>query len=204
MRRRVFLRTRDGGRVGSHRPPLRSSPQLFSPPDLRPRNDLRPIQEAALTFAADRGGESRLASDHGCALMGHAEDLDDLDEADGPFAALPGLGRRSDTFDLSPQSSRSADLASSGVHRGPLPSTHGGLAPRIRSTSLQAPLRAPVRVVPRHCGTLLLLADAIRRVLPDEEQDGQLIWSSCDEFVESTRDDGLGVLLPTGDTSKWD
>ena len=24
-----------------------------------------------------------------------------------------------------------------------------------------------------------------------------------DEFVESMRDDGLGVLLPTGDTSKW-
>jgi hypothetical protein len=60
-------------------------PWLLLPPLLRPRHDFAPIQQPALTFAADEVGESRLAIDLGRALLGHAEDLSDLGEADLPW-----------------------------------------------------------------------------------------------------------------------
>jgi hypothetical protein len=45
--------------------------------------DLAPIPQLAVTFAPNRSREPRLTDDHGRPLMGHAEDLGDLGEADG-------------------------------------------------------------------------------------------------------------------------
>jgi hypothetical protein len=58
-------------------------PRLLPPPYLRPRSDLAPIPDAALTLAADRRRKRRLADDHRRALVGHAENLGDLDQTDG-------------------------------------------------------------------------------------------------------------------------
>jgi hypothetical protein len=41
------------------------APGLLLPPPLRPRLDLASIPDAALTLAANRLGEPRLADDHG-------------------------------------------------------------------------------------------------------------------------------------------
>jgi hypothetical protein len=68
------------------------APELLLPPPLRPRRNLAPIPEAALTFAADRDREPRLTDDHGRSLVGDAEDGGDLDELNG-LASYPPLGR---------------------------------------------------------------------------------------------------------------
>jgi hypothetical protein len=53
-------------------------PRLLLRPPLRPRRDLAPIPEAALTLTADRLWEPPLTDDYGRPLVGHAEDFGDL------------------------------------------------------------------------------------------------------------------------------
>jgi len=45
--------------------------------------DLAPIPDPALTLLADRRGEPRLTGDHGRPLVGHAEELGDLEDPCG-------------------------------------------------------------------------------------------------------------------------
>ena len=70
-------------RPSVHPTPL--APGLLLPPGLRPRHDLTPIPQAALSLATDRRGEVRPANDHGRAQVGHAEEFGELDETDWPW-----------------------------------------------------------------------------------------------------------------------
>jgi hypothetical protein len=61
----------------------RSAPRLLGSPPLRPGHDLAPVLQTALTLAPDRSGEARLVGDLVGALLAHAEEFGDLDDANG-------------------------------------------------------------------------------------------------------------------------
>jgi hypothetical protein len=65
----------------------RLTPRLLTPPLPRPRRDLAPIPEAALTLSAHRRGEVLLLDDLVGALLAHAEEPRDLDEAGRSWAS---------------------------------------------------------------------------------------------------------------------
>jgi hypothetical protein len=61
------------------RPPL--APGLLPAPPLRPRRDLPPIPQPSSAVLRDRGQECSLLGDLVGTLLGHTEELGDLDEA---------------------------------------------------------------------------------------------------------------------------